>query len=87
MKPVELIARKYRQGWTDAEAMVLMQLADMNIATCTEIVESCGMPMTTVWRAIQVLSLRQIIFIQVIRDEKYYSLTDQGRTALILLLK
>jgi predicted transcriptional regulator len=87
MKARELISRKYHQGWTDAEVMVLLLLADMHLGTLTEITDAAGMPTTTGWRAIDTLLTRQLLCLQLIDGTKYYCLTDQGRTALLLLLK
>lgn len=87
MTPLDFMTRKVRQGWTDGEIMVLLQLAQLHTATCTEIAAGAGQPMTTVWRAIRALTIRQIVQQQIIRTEKYYSLSDHGQTALLLLLK
>lgn len=87
MNACQLLVKKYRQGWTDTEIILLLLLADQHLANLTELTSSAGMPASTGHNALTALTTRGMLSVHNIPAGKYYSLTDEGRLAILNLLK
>lgn len=86
MRPLILFIRKYRQGWTDAESIILLMLAEDHLLTLTELSEKTGTPVSSVHHAIQSLLTRGMIQARTVERKKFYRLTKEGETAIFVLL-
>jgi DNA-binding MarR family transcriptional regulator len=88
MSPKAFVIRKYRLGYTDAEAVTLLHLASLPIDSLTGISEAAGLPISSTHTALTALLTRSLIAptIQVPNSGKYYKLTDDGRRAVRILL-
>ena len=86
MNAFELINRKFHQGWTDAEAMVLLIIADRKQATLTQVNEACGLPASSGHHAINSLLTRNLLQSDYQDGKRLYRLTKDGQETILIFL-
>lgn len=91
MKACDLLIRKYRQGVSDPDAIILLILAERPMLTLTEISDAVGFPSSTAHQSLTGLVARSLLSTHALpagkTNGKFYHVTDAGRVAIANLLR